>query len=458
MLAANSADTLLAYAACTLAGLSAVAVNSHLKVDETAFILTDSQADAVLCDTTTAAVAVAAAHQVGLTNVFAWGDGALPDGVTSWSQFCRLAGDSEPSTEVQPRRTLVYTSGTTGRPKGVELPHTSWVGGADMNEHVQRLAENSMVSHGRHLVVGPMYHSGPLSSTRLFLGGAPVTVLGRFDGVTLLEAIQRDQIASSIMVPTHFQRLLALPRAVRDEYDHSSLRFVLQVGAKCPEGVKRAMIDWWGPLVWESYGASEVGTTCMISSDEWLAHIGSVGRSVPPFEAFIRTEEGVVASPGVEGELWFRDAAGHGIEYISGAGSASEFTLGEIGRMDESGYVWVTDRAADMVVSGGVNIYPAEVEQTLERHEQVAEIACYGVPDPDLGERLVALVVATDLENPPSPEELTRYCRDNLAGFKCPKAFDVVETLPRTPVGKLDKRYMRTHHSLDPPIGADTTR
>lgn len=458
VLAANSADTLLAYAACTLAGLSAVAVNSHLKVDETAFILADSQADAVLCDITTASVGAAAAHQAGITGVVAWGDGALPDGVGSWSQFCGLAGDSEPSTDVLPRRTLVYTSGTTGRPKGVELPHTSWVGGADISEHVQRLAENKLVSHGRHLVVGPMYHSGPLASTRLFLGGAPVTVLGKFDADALLEAIQRDRIASSIMVPTHFQRLLALPRPMREAFDHSSLRFVLQVGARCPEGVKRAMIDWWGPLVWESYGASEVGTTCMISADEWLTHLGSVGRSVPPFEAFIRTDEGLMAAPGVEGELWFRDSTGHGIEYISGVGSAGEFTLGEIGRMDEDGYVWVTDRASDMVVSGGVNIYPAEVEQALHRHDQVAEVACYGAPDPDLGERLVALVVPADPEDPPSPEELTRYCRDNLAGYKCPKVFDVVETLPRTPVGKLDKRYMRTHHPLDSPIGADTTR
>ena len=457
VLAANSVDTLLAYVACTLAGTSAVAVNSHLKAEETAFILDDSRADVVLCDTSTAAVAAAAAAQTGVRTVIAWGEGDLPADVVAWSDFSDDAGDSEPSTAHPPRRTLVYTSGTTGRPKGVELPHTSWVAGKDIDEHVDRLSENSLVAHGRHLVVGPMYHSGPLTSTRLFLGGAPVTVLGKFDAEALLDAIQRDGVRSSIMVPTHFQRLLALPQEVRSAYDCSALRFVLQVGAKCPEDVKRAMIEWWGPIVWESYGASEVGTTCMISAEDWLTHLGSVGRAVPPFEAFIRTEAGTEAPSGEEGELWFRDATGHGIEYISGLGSAREFTLGEIGRMDQDGYVWVTDRASDMVVSGGVNIYPAEIEQSLEHHGRVAEAACYGVPDVDLGERLVALVVPTRSDEPPTAEELTRYCREQLAGYKCPKAFEIVDALPRTPVGKLDKRFMRSHHPSGQPTGADAS-
>lgn len=442
ILARNSADTVVAYAACTLAGASAVAVNAHLTAPETAYILTDSKAHAVLCDTETAETALAAAREVGISTVVGWGGGELPDGVQQWSAWC--VDGTAPRTDVAPRRTLVYTSGTTGRPKGVELPMTSWVGGDDIEQHLVRLAEGSMVAHGRHLVVGPLYHSGPLTATRLLLGGAPVSVLGKFDADALLTMIEHDRIGSSIMVPTHFQRLLALPPERRARADVSSLRFVLQVGAKCPEPVKRAMIEWWGDVIWESYGASEVGTTCMISAAEWLEHPGSVGRAVPPFEAYIRGDDGRPAPPGAEGALWFRDTSGQGIRYLSGAASGDRFTLGEIGRMDEDGYVWITDRFADMVVSGGVNIYPAEVEQALIGHPSIDDVACFGVPDDEMGERLVAMVVPVDPAAPPTREEIDAFARQRLGGYKIPREVLMATTLPRTAVGKLDKRAMRT--------------
>lgn len=270
-----------------------------------------------------------------------------------------------------------------------------------------------------------------------------MSVLGKFDAEALLQTIERDRIGSSIMVPTHFQRLLALPEERRAAADVSSLRFVLQVGAKCPEPVKREMIEWWGDVVWESYGASEVGTTCMISAAEWLERPGSVGRAVPPFEAYVLGEDGLPAAPGVEGPLWFRDGEGHGIRYITGTTTGRDFTLGEIGRMDEDGYVWITDRFADMVVSGGVNIYPAEVEQTLIDHPGIEDVACFGVPDEEMGERLVAMIVPSDLTDPPSIVEIDEFARQRLAGFKVPRDLVVAATLPRNPVGKLDKRAMR---------------
>jgi long-chain acyl-CoA synthetase len=459
ILAHNSGETLLAYVACTLAGASAVAVNSHLTASEAAYVLRDSAAALVMCDSTTAQVALDAAREAGVETVVAHGRGALPPRVL------RLAGwgtnYSEPRTDVTPRRTLVYTSGTTGRPKGVELPPTSWVGGADVVEHVARLSEHSMVARGRHLVVGPMYHSGPLTSTRLFLGGAPVTVLGKFDASGLLDAIERDRISSSIMVPTHFQRLLALPEDVRAGRDLSSLSFVLQVGAKCPDPVKHAMIEWWGAdVLFESYGASEVGTTCMISASEWLERPGSVGRAVPPFEAFVRGDDGTHLPPGTEGPLWFRDTTGFGIRYASGDRTSTddgEFTLGEIGRMDSDGYVWITDRFSDMVVSGGVNIYPAEVERALSTMPDVADIACFGRPDPEFGERLVAFVVPRDTAAPPSIETIAHHARASLAGYKVPKEVFIVDALPRTAVGKLDKRAMR-HMDAGDPLITPTTR
>lgn len=448
--AGNSVETLLAYVTCTLAGSSGVAVNAHLTASEARYIFEDADVDVVFCDAAHAETAASAAAASGIRLIVAWGEGSLPPGVRSWAQWSAEAGVEEPRTDLPPRRTLVYTSGTTGRPKGVELPHTSWVGGKDITDHVDRLRGNRMIAYGRHLVVGPMYHSGPLAATRLFIGGAPVTVLGKYDATELLDTIERDRVGSSIMVPTHLQRLLDLPSDVRERFDHSSLKYVLQVGAKCPDSVKRAMIDWWGPVIWESYGASEVGTTCMISSEEWLQHPGSVGRPVPPFEAFVRLPDGSEAPPGTEGELWFRDTTGHGITYVSGVGTNETFTLGEIGVINEDGYVWITDRAADMVVSGGVNIYPAEVEQTLLRHPQVSDVACYGVPDAEMGERLVAMVVAggSDL---PTAEALRVFCREHLAGYKCPKEFFLADELPRTAVGKLDKRAIRRAHDRSSP-------
>jgi long-chain acyl-CoA synthetase len=442
VIASNSAQTLLAHVSCILGGASAVAVNSHLTATETAHILEDSQAEVILCDQQTVHVAAEAARLAGIRTVVAWGgDADHPAGVRPWSDWCD--GMDEPPTDMPPRRTLVYTSGTTGRPKGVELPFTSWVGGDNIAEHLDGLGRNHMVQFGRHLVVGPLYHSGPLTGTRLFAGGTPVTVTGKFRAESVLTALERDRIGSTIMVPTHFQRLLALPDERRAAADLASLRHVLQVGAKCPLPVKRAVIEWFGDIVWESYGASEVGTTCMISATEWLERPGSVGRAVPPFEAFVAGTDGRPAPPGTEGPLWFLDTSGHGINYTDGTRSGERFTLGETGHMDADGYVWITDRLSDTVVSGGVNIYPAEVEQVLADHPAVADVACFGVPDEEMGESLAALIVPADPSDPLSMAEIERHARTRLAGYKIPRKMYLTDSLPRTAVGKLDKRAMR---------------
>jgi long-chain acyl-CoA synthetase len=448
--AENSAETLLAYAAATLAGLSAVPASFHLTAGELAFILEDSGAGALLVDGRTAAVGLDAARTVGIPVVAGWRGAAATPGVPDWEELLAAAPPEDPPTDRPPLPTLVYTSGTTGRPKGVELPPSSFAGGADIAEHLERLRENRMIPFGRHLVVGPMYHGGPLTGTRLFLGGAPVTVLGRFDPEAVLAAIDRDRIGPAIMVPTHFQRLLALPEEVRARYDVSSLRYVFQVGAKCPPEVKRAVIEWFGPVVWESYGGSEVGTVCRIGAAEWLEHPGSVGRPVPPFQVRVLDEGGAPVPPGTEGRLYFRDATGRGVVYHGAAAPAAPpvdeegvFTLGEIGYVDEDGYVFITDRFSDMVVSGGVNIYPAEAEQVLAQHPAVADVACIGVPHPDLGEQLKALVVPREASQPPSEAELVAWCRERLSPVKCPRSVDLVPTVGRTPMGKVDKRALR---------------
>jgi long-chain acyl-CoA synthetase len=214
--------------------------------------------------------------------------------------------------------------------------------------------------------------------------------------------------------------------------------------------VKRAMIDWWGPVFVDAYGASEVGTTCMITSEEWLEHPGSVGRSIPPFEAMILDDEGQPLPPGQEGRLYFRDATGRGIVYHNAPEKTAEahiapgvFTLGEIAYMDADGYVYITDRFSDMIVSGGVNIYPAESEQVLIHHPAVLDVACIGIPHKEMGEELKALVILRDPEHPPAPAELLEFVRARLSHYKCPRSVTYVDDLGRNTMGKINKRTLR---------------
>lgn len=255
------------------------------------------------------------------------------------------------------------------------------------------------------------------------------------------------------MVPTHFIRLLALPEEVRRRYDVSSMKLVAHTGSACPVEVKRAMIEWWGPIFVEAYGASEVGTTCSITSQEWLEHPGSVGRPVPPFEALVVDEAGRPVPAGTEGRLYFRDTTGRGIVYHNDPQKSAAahlepgvFTLGEIGYLDGDGYVFITDRFSDMVVSGGVNIYPAEAEQVMIEHPAVADVACIGVPDPDMGEQLRAVVVAA-ADSVVDEAELIEFCRGRLSTYKCPRSVVLADDLGRSTMGKVNKRRLRELHS-----------
>ena len=264
----------------------------------------------------------------------------------------------------------------------------------------------------------------------------------------MLALIERHRVTSSVMVPTHFTRLLALPAETRARYDVSSLEMVAHTGSACPPDVKRAMIGWFGPVLVESYGGREIGTVCRITSQEWLDHPGSVGRAVDPFEVVVLDESGGELGPGQVGVLGFRTPPGREVSYHGDAEKTRAAyiapgvaTLGDVGYVTPDGFVHITDRIADMVVSGGVNLYPAESEQALLTHPQVSDVAVIGVPDPDLGEALRALVVARDAV--PDPAALRAWCRERLASYKCPKDYEFVEELPRNAMGKVDKRALR---------------
>ena len=303
---------------------------------------------------------------------------------------------------------------------------------------------------GRHLVVAPLHHTGPLNAVRALAVGTPVGVPDRFDAVATLRAIERWSVGSTTVVPTHMARLLALPEAERAAVDLSSLRLVFQTGSACPVDVKRRMIEWWGPVFLEAYGATEVGVTASITSEDWLAHPGSVGRAVPPYEVVVVDDDHRPVPAGTEGLLCFRDTTGRGVVYEgdperSAAAHVAPgvFTLGEIGRVDQEGWIYVTDRASDMVVTGGVNVYPAEMEQVLVQHPGVADVAGVGFPHPDLGEQLVALVVPLDAGAPPSVDDLQAWCEARLSRYKCPRRIQLVDDLGRNALGKLDKRRLR---------------
>jgi len=289
-----------------------------------------------------------------------------------------------------------------------------------------------------------------LSGMRLLCAGVPSVILTKFDAEATVAAVDRYKTETTVMVPTHFVRMLALPDDVKAKYDVSSMKLMAHTGAKCPVDVKAAMIEWFGPVFRDAYGATEVGTVCSISSEEWLEHRGSVGRSVPPFSALVLGEDMAELPANTEGQLFFRDATGRGIVYPNDpektAASNPEpglFTLGEIGYMDDDGFVYITDRFSDMVVSGGANLYPAEAEQVLIEHPGVADVGCVGVPHPDMGEMLIGLVTPTDPASPPDPADLSSWLRERLSHYKCPREYHVVDDLLRNTMGKINKRKLR---------------
>ena len=303
-----------------------------------------------------------------------WGEG-LPDEAVRWDQWLNEGRDADPPDTVTPLPNLLFTSGTTGRPKGTELPPTMFAGGATMAEHMEALKGNRYAKYGTHLVVGPMYHTGPLSGLRTLVAGVPTVILGRFDAEETLAAIERHRIETAVMVPTHFVRLLALPTAVRDHYDVSSMRLVAHTGGQMPRRREAGHDRLVGPDLRRRLRRHRSGHHVLDHQRDWLAHPGSVGRPVPPFEAVVVNDDHRPVAPNTEGRLYFRDTTGRGVVYHNDPEKSRAahlepgvFTLGEIGYLDDDGFVYITDRFSDMVVSGGVNLYPAEAENVLMEH------------------------------------------------------------------------------------------
>jgi len=445
----NGADALALFFAAMQTGLYVVPVNWHLTAAEVAYILGDSEAGAFIAHQRFAGVAAAAADLAGIGANARFSVGHVP----GFAPLAELgAGDSGRPAERTAGAPMLYTSGTSGRPKGVRRaltgedpdavpPFTTWFFGIfglkPYDGHV-------------HLCCSPLYHTAVLNFATISITlGHPVVLMDRFDPETLLALVERHRVTSSHMVPTQFKRLLALPDAVRAQYDVSSLRCMIHAAAPCPQEVKRRMLDWWGPVVVEYYAATEGGGS-VITAREWLERPGSVGAAWPGSEVRVLDDSGDDAPAGQPGLVYLRMGAST-FEYHKdrektlASRARGMFTVGDIGYLDADGYLYLCDRKGDMIISGGVNIYPAEIESELSCHPAVADVAVFGIPHEEWGEEIKAVVQPAD-GVAPGPEltaELLGFLDGRIAKFKLPRTIDYVAELPRDPNGKLYKRRLR---------------
>ncbi|MEM8973374.1 MAG: acyl-CoA synthetase [Pseudomonadota bacterium] len=374
------------------------------------------------------------------------------DGYTSWD----AAAAAQPAARISDERQgldMLYSSGTTGRPKGIKWQRPDEPPGQEtmLVSLLGRLF--SYHAETRYLSPAPLYHAAPLrhSMTVIKLGGT-VTVMQRFDAERALQLIEAEQITHSQWVPTMFVRMLKLDDDVRLRYDCSSQQVALHAAAPCPVPVKEAMLEWWGPILHEYYAGTENNGFCAITSDEWLAHKGSVGRALLG-TMHICDEDGEPVPTGETGTVYFSD--GHPFSYhddpekTAAAYNARGWsTLGDIGYLDIDGYLYLVDRKSFVIISGGVNIYPQETEDLLVTHPKVLDAAVFGVPSEDFGEEVKAVVQLVDdkIERNELEEELIQFCRAKLSAIKCPRSVDIVEALPRHANGKLLKRHLRDQY------------
>jgi acyl-CoA synthetase (AMP-forming)/AMP-acid ligase II len=441
----------LAWAAQRL-GLCYTPVNWHLQPEEAAYILEDCGAKAfALSDT----VLQHAPHLAALTDAI----GLRLSVGTALQGFVPLESALDtmepPLAEEIEGSAMLYSSGTTGRPKGVRRRQPRQAFGSLPiplpGASLQALYgfDPSTV----YLSPAPLYHAAPLAFSMVVQRcGGTVVVMERFDPLEALRLIERYRVTHLQMVPTHFVRLLKLPESERRRFDVSSLKMAIHAAAPCPVEVKEQMLEWWGPVIHEYYSSTEGAGFTAIGPEEWLAHRGSVGK---PAEGAVRVvgETGEDLPRGESGLLYFRlasrfeyhnDARKTDAAYDTG-GFAS---VGDIGYLDKDGYLFLTDRKSHMIISGGVNIYPQEIENLLTLHPDVADVAVIGVPDPDFGEAVKAVVVPANsaAAGLGLADALIAYCRDRLAHYKCPRSVDFVAELPRLPTGKLLKRRLRDQY------------
>ncbi len=438
---------------CQLSGLYYTAVNTHFTPDEVAYVIDDSDAKAVLVDATMPGLA---AHVRDVNtrvdvHLVVGAVGATLPGWCAYEDALATAGDTPLLSDGSE---MLYSSGTTGRPKAVRRPLPT-DGNGSWAQAVLEMAlthRYGMSPSGVYLSPAPLYHAAGVNYTMAVNRvGAASILMRKFDAETVLRLIETHRVTHAQFVPTMFVRMLKLPKEIREKYDVSSLRCVIHAAAPCPVDVKHRMMEWFGPIIHEYYGGTEgfAGTT--IGPEEWLAHPGSVGKPMSPVHVI--GDDGNEVPIGEPGELYFE--GGPDFEYFKDPAKTASVSnergwrsLGDVGYVDEDGYMYLTDRSTFMIVSGGVNIYPQEVENLLVMHPKLVDAAVFGVPNDEFGEEVKAVVQPVDgvALGPDLEAELIEYCRTRLAGYKCPRTVEFVPELPRDPNGKLYKRRIRERY------------
>jgi long-chain acyl-CoA synthetase len=430
-------------------GVRFTCVSSKLTVGEVEYIVRDSGSKALIASAGVADVALELALLIPDVKLF------MVEGAQAPYESFEAARASMPTTPIHNESAgaaMLYSSGTTGRPKGVKraaTPEPQPIDGPNPLGMIGQALfgyEPDMI----YLSPAPLYHAAPLGwSMAVQALGGTVILMERFNEEKALEYIEKYKVTCAQWVPTHFVRMLKLPPETRARYDVSSLKKVFHAAAPCPIPVKEAMIDWWGPIIQEYYAGTEGNGFCVITSEEWLNKKGSVGRSMTA-ELKICDEAGEPVPARTEGTVFF--AGGGEFEYHNDPAKTAESrnkhgwtTLGDVGWVDEDGYLFLTDRKSFMIISGGVNIYPQEIENLLIGHPKVADVAVIGAPHEEMGEEVVAVVQPANWADvgPELARELSAYARANLSHVKTPRRIDFMEELPRHATGKLYKRLIR---------------
>ena len=461
----NTGDTIAVFAgncreyfevllAATHGGLLCVPVNWHFTDEELAYVLADSGAKCLFVEDRFADVAqraVARKETPELAQVVVIRQSV--EGFTEYEAMLAAADDREPQDQGL-GGPMFYTSGTTGRPKGVRSSTFGTGGPLQMMEMMGAGLSGmlSIPSDGTTLLCGPVYHSAQWAFSFLpLIAGSRVVMRHKFDAEEVLALIDGESVTNVHLVPTQFHRLLRVPEALRNAFDGSSLVTVWHGAAPCPPQVKRDMIDWWGPVVNEYYGSTEGSIVSMITAEQWLEKPGSVGTPAATVAISIRDDQGAEVAQGESGQIYVKNLMGTDFEYHNEPQKTAEvhlesgvFTFGDIGYLDADGFLYLSDRKIDMIISGGVNIYPAEIEGVLATHPSVADVAVFGIPDDEFGEQVKAAVTLAGGEPGDAlAAELIAHCREHLAGYKAPKSIDFETELPRHETGKLYKRLLR---------------